>query len=176
MHLEKYCVSPRKNAEGSAGAVSFEMSEPIIILADLTKSYGNLVAVRDLSLQICPGEIFGFLGANGAGKSTTMRMLCGLIRPTAGHATIGGADVSLHRHVARRKFGYMAQKFSLYPDLTVLENMQFFAGAYRVPRQVFNARIDQLLGQMDLKAKRDTAAGSLSGGMRQLLALGCARL
>ena len=174
MHLEKYCVSPRKNTEGSAGAVSFEMSEPIIILADLTKSYGNLVAVRDLSLQICPGEIFGFLGANGAGKSTTMRMLCGLIRPTAGHATIGGADVSLHRHVARRKFGYMAQKFSLYPDLTVLENMQFFAGAYRVPRQVFNARIDQLLGQMDLKTKRDTAAGSLSGGMRQLLALGCA--
>ena len=150
------------------------MSEPIIILEGLTKSYGDLLAVRDLSLQIRPGEIFGFLGANGAGKSTTMRMLCGLVRPSAGHATIGGADVSLHRHLARRKFGYMAQKFSLYPDLTVLENMRFFAGAYRVPRQVQNARIEQLLGHMDLKAKRDTDAGALSGGMRQLLALGCA--
>ena len=108
------------------------MSEPIIILAGLTKSYGNLVAVRDLSLQIYRGEIFGFLGANGAGKSTTMRMLCGLIRPSAGHATIGGADVSRDRHVARRKFGYMAQKFSLYPDLTVLGEHAIFRG--RLPR------------------------------------------
>ncbi len=150
------------------------MSDLIIALAGLTKSYGNLVAVRDLSLQIHRGEIFGFLGANGAGKTTTIRMLCGLVRPTAGRATIEGADVWQQRRAVRAKFGYMAQKFSLYPDLTVLENMRFFAGAYRVPRQALNARIERLLGQMDLQAKRDTAAGSLSGGMRQLLALGCA--
>ena len=150
------------------------MSDPIIALAGLTKSYGDLVAVRDLSLQLTRGEIFGFLGANGAGKTTTMRMLCGLARPSSGWATIEGKNVWRDRYAARAKFGYMAQKFSLYPDLTVLENMRFFAGAYRVPRHAMNARIELLLGQMDLQAKRDTAAGSLSGGMRQLLALGCA--
>lgn len=150
------------------------MSEPIITLTGLTKSYGALVAVRDLSLQINRGEIFGFLGANGAGKTTTMRMLCGLVRPTSGHAAIEGADVWRDRYAARAKFGYMAQKFSLYPDLTVLENMRFFAGAYHVPRATICARTEQLLTQMDLLEKRDVAAGSLSGGMRQLLALGCA--
>jgi ABC-2 type transport system ATP-binding protein len=150
------------------------MSEPIISLAGLTKTYGDLQAVRDLSLQINRGEIFGFLGANGAGKTTTMRMLCGLVRPSAGKATIDGANAWHQRRVARAKFGYMAQKFGLYPDLTVLENLRFFAGAYRVSPRQRDARIKRLLMQMDLKAKRDTAAGSLSGGMRQLLALGCA--
>ncbi|HXA10166.1 MAG TPA: ABC transporter ATP-binding protein [Chthoniobacterales bacterium] len=150
------------------------MNEPIISLAGLTKSYGNLCAVCDLSLQINRGEIFGFLGANGAGKTTTMRMLCGLTRPSAGRATIEGADVWQKRRELRARYGYMAQKFSLYPDLTVLENLRFFAGAYRVPRAKMEARIGRLLAQMDLQAKRNTAAGSLSGGMRQLLALGCA--
>lgn len=150
------------------------MSEPIIGLVGLTKSFGDLQAVRDLSLQINQGEIFGFLGANGAGKTTTMRMLCGLVRPTSGHAAIDGADVWHHRHAVRAKFGYMAQKFSLYPDLTVLENLRFFAGAYRVPPNELETRIERILTQVDLKEKRKTAAGSLSGGMRQLLALGCA--
>jgi ABC-2 type transport system ATP-binding protein len=150
------------------------MSDPIIALAGLTKSYGSLVAVRDLSLQIKRGEIFGFLGANGAGKTTTMRMLCGLVRPTSGQAKIDGIRVWGDRYRARTKFGYMAQKFSLYPDLTVLENMRFFAGAYRVPRHAMYARIERLLGEMDLQAKRETAAGSLSGGVRQMLALACA--
>ncbi len=150
------------------------MSEPIIVLTGLTKSYGDLVAVGDLSLRINRGEIFGFLGANGAGKTTTMRMLCGLVRPTAGRATIERADVWEERYTVRARFGYMAQKFSLYPDLTVLENLRFFAGAYRVLPNELDARIERILAQMDLKEKRDTAAGSLSGGMRQLLALGCA--
>ena len=150
------------------------MSEPIIALAGLTKSYGDLQAVRGLSLRINRGEIFGFLGANGAGKTTTMRMLCGLVRPTSGAATIGGADVWRERYAVRRKFGYMAQKFSLYPDLTVLENLRFFGGAYRVPPNELEARMERILGQVDLPEKRNTAAGSLSGGMRQLLALGCA--
>ncbi len=108
------------------------MSEPIITLAGLTKSYRDLQAVRDLSLQIDRGEIFGFLGANGAGKTTTMRMLCGLVHPTSGRALIDGADAWQQRYAVRTKFGYMAQRFSLYPDLTVLENLRFFAGAYRV--------------------------------------------
>ena len=150
------------------------MSKPIIVLAGLTKSYGDLVAVCDLSLEIQRGEIFGFLGANGAGKTTTMRMLCGLVRPTSGHATIDGAEVWRDRYAVRSKFGYMAQKFSLYPDLTVLENMRFFAGASRVPPNELEKRVDRLLVQVDLEAKRHTPAGSLSGGGRQLLALGCA--
>jgi ABC-2 type transport system ATP-binding protein len=151
-----------------------EMSDPIIRLDRLTKAYGNLVAVRDLSLVIERGEIFGFLGANGAGKTTTMRMLCGFVKPTAGGATINGIDVWRQRRIARAKFGYMAQKFSLYPDLTVLENLRFFAGAYHVRPNEMAGRIERLLEQMDLKPKRNAPAGSLSGGMRQLLALGCA--
>src|SRR5690348_6601115 len=107
------------------------MSDTIICLDGLTKRYGELEAVRDLSFEIRRGEIFGFLGANGAGKTTTMRMLCGFVKPTAGGATINGLDVWRQRRIARSKFGYMAQKFSLYPDLTVFENLRFFAGAYR---------------------------------------------
>src|SRR5690349_9435429 len=150
------------------------MTESIVALSNLTKRYGDLTAVQELSFDLERGEIFGFLGANGAGKTTTMRMLCGLVRPTAGKATIEGADIWRDRYRVRAKFGYMAQKFSLYPDLTVLENMRFFAGAYRVSPNELEKRVDLLLGQIDLTAKRDTPAGDLSGGMRQLLALGCA--
>jgi ABC-2 type transport system ATP-binding protein len=150
------------------------MSEPVIVLDRLSKFYGHVRAVEDLSLSIDPGEIFGFLGANGAGKTTTMRMLCGLTHATSGTATIDGADVWKQRQLVRRKFGYVAQRFSLYPDLTVLENMRFFGGACRVPRDELEKRIENLLKLTDLEAKRDTPAGSLSGGMRQLLALGCA--
>jgi ABC-2 type transport system ATP-binding protein len=150
------------------------MTEAIISISGLTKLFGEVAAVRDLSLRIGRGEIFGFLGANGAGKTTTMRMLCGLLRPTSGEASIVGGDVWRERYAVRARFGYMAQKFSLYPDLTVLENMRFFAGAYGVPPNKMEARIRQLLQQMDLADKPDVPAGALSGGMRQLLALGCA--
>jgi ABC-2 type transport system ATP-binding protein len=150
------------------------MSEPVICLERLSKAYGQVQAVEDLSLSIEPGTIFGFLGANGAGKTTTIRMLCGLVRPSSGHATIAGFDVWKRRHLVREKFGYVAQRFSLYRDLTVEENMRFFAGACRVPRYKLPERIGRLLALTDLEAKRDVAAGNLSGGMRQLLALGCA--
>lgn len=150
------------------------MTDAAIHLDQLSKSYGDVRAVDALSLSIPRGEIFGFLGANGAGKTTTMRMLCGLVRPTTGRATIAGADVWAQRHLARSKFGYVAQRFSLYRDLTVEENFRFFGGACRVPRAELPSRIDRLLALTDLVQKRDTAAGSLSGGMRQLLALGCA--
>jgi ABC-2 type transport system ATP-binding protein len=144
------------------------------VLDRLTKFYGHVRAVEDLSFSIDTGEIFGFLGANGAGKTTTMRMLCGLTHPTSGRATIDGFDVWKRRHVVRTKFGYVAQRFSLYPDLTVEENLRFFGGACRVPRGELDKRMANLLKLTDLEKKRDTPAGSLSGGMRQLLALGCA--
>ena len=146
----------------------------MIVLEHLTKSFGNVHAVKDLSLQIDAGAIFGFLGPNGAGKTTTMRMLCGLTHPTGGHAIIEGADVWEDRQKIRTKFGYVPQSFSLYRDLTVLENFRFFGGAYGVPSVELDERIERLLRVIDLEEKRSTAAENLSGGMRQLLAIGCA--
>jgi ABC-2 type transport system ATP-binding protein len=150
------------------------MSEPVIVLNHLSKTFGAVHAVQDLSLKIEAGTIFGFLGPNGAGKTTTMRMLCGLTHPTSGHATIEGADVWKDRQRVRTKFGYVPQRFSLYRDLTVVENFRFFGGAYGVPGAELQRRIEGLLGLIDLQEKRNAIAASLSGGMRQLLAIGCA--
>src|SRR6266513_2710369 len=150
------------------------MTEPVIVLDQLSKSVENVHAVQDLSFQIEAGTIFGFLGPNGAGKTTTMRMLCGLTHPTGGRATIDGADVWQDRQKVRTKFGYVPQRFSLYPDLTVAENFRFFGGAYGVPRAELESRVERLLRVIDLEEKKNTAAQSLSGGMRQLLAIGCA--
>src|SRR5213596_4297579 len=134
------------------------MSELVIVLDRLSKSFGNVHAVQDLSLEIEAGTIFGFLGPNGAGKTTTMRMLCGLTHPTSGRATIEGVDTWKERQKVRTKFGYVPQSFSLYRDLTVLENFRFFAGAYNVPRAELEERIDGLLHGIDLEEKRDTTA------------------
>ncbi len=150
------------------------MPESVIALDRLTKRYGTFTAVNELSFAIGRGTIFGFLGANGAGKTTTIRMLCGLARPSAGKGTIAGCDIWRDRQRARRQFGYVAQRFSLYRDLTVGENFRFFGGAYGVPRAVLDERIPRLLRLIDLETKVDVPAGALSGGMRQLLALGCA--
>src|SRR5882724_508397 len=109
------------------------MKEQAIVLKDLSKSFGSVHAVQNLSLGILPGTIFGFLGANGAGKTTTIRMLCGLSRPTSGNATIAGTDVWKDRNLVRTKFGYVAQRFSLYRDLTVAENFRFLAAPALVP-------------------------------------------
>lgn len=150
------------------------MNRSVIVLDHLSKSFGNVHAVQDLSFQIDAGTIFGFLGPNGAGKTTTMRMLCGLTRATSGCARIEGADVWKDRQQVRTKFGYVPQRFSLYRDLTVLENFRFFGGAYGVPSHDLEPRIERLLRNIDLEEKKNTAAQSLSGGMRQLLAIGCA--
>ena len=150
------------------------MSEPAILLERLSKSYGDTDAVCDLSLTIAPGTIFGFLGANGAGKTTTIRMLCGLVHPSSGRAEIAGMDVWRERHQARMQFGYVAQRFSLYRDLTVEENIRFFAGASRVPRNEIPGRLARLLKLTDLENKQHAMAGALSGGMRQMLAMSCA--
>src|SRR5215470_16136051 len=150
------------------------MNEPVIALHHLSKSYGNVHAVQNLSLTIDPSTIFGFLGPNGAGKTTTMRMLCGLTHPTGGRATIEGADTWKDRQNVRTKFGYVPQSFSLYRDLTVLENFRFFGGAYNVPGAQLEERINRLVKVIDLEGNRSATADNLSGGMRQLLAIGCA--
>ena len=150
------------------------MDDPVISLRELTKSYGRFHALSGVTFNIPRGTIFGFLGANGAGKTTTIRMLCGLSRPTSGSATLLGKDVWRQRHAVRQSFGYVAQRFSLYRDLTVSENLRFFGGAYRMPRRRIEERVEELLALTDLREKADSTAASLSGGMRQLLAVGCA--
>src|SRR5947207_10020722 len=137
------------------------MNEPVIVLDRLSKSFGDVHAVQNLSLTIAPGSIFGFLGPNGAGKTTTMRMLCGLTHPTSGHASIEGVDTWKERQKVRTKFGYVPQSFSLYRDLTVLENFRFFAGAYNVPGAQMEERIDRLLQVIDLEKKKGTTADNL---------------
>src|SRR6266852_2936657 len=126
------------------------MNDPVIVLDGLSKFSVSFHAFDDWSLSIHSCKSFGFLGANGAEKTTTMRMLCGLTRPTSGKATIAGADVWKKRQIVRTKFGYVAQRFSLYPDLTVEENLRFFGGACRVPRRELDKRIGNLLQLTDL--------------------------
>ena len=150
------------------------MSEPVVRLENLGKAFGKTVAVEGVSMSLSRGEILGFLGANGAGKTTTIRMLCGLTKPTSGSGAIAGHDIWKERYKIRSNFGYLAQRFSLYPDLTVLENMRFFGSAYQINGRPQANRIAALLAQLDLEGKRDALAGSLSGGMKQLLALACA--
>jgi ABC-2 type transport system ATP-binding protein len=149
-------------------------SKPLIVLQDLAKDFGRKTAVNKISMSIASGEIFGFLGPNGAGKTTTIRILCGLSKPSGGSASIGGLDVWKDRFRIRSKFGYVSQRFSLYTDLTVGENLRFFAGAYRVPRDRFEQQVSRMLKEMDLEAYADTRAGKLSGGYKQLLAIACA--
>lgn len=149
---------------------------PAVRLDRITKRFGDFVAVDNVSLEVTPGEIFGFLGPNGAGKSTTIRILCGLLTPTSGTATVAGFDVATQSEDIRRNIGYMSQKFSLYDDLSVIENIEFFAGIYGVPKEKFEARRDYVLKMAGLADKRDTMTHLLSGGWKQRLALGCAIL
>jgi ABC-2 type transport system ATP-binding protein len=150
------------------------MVDPVISLDGLGKRFGHTVAVNAISTTIAEGEIFGFLGANGAGKTTTVRMLCGLTRSTRGRGTIHGLDIWADRSRVRLQFGYVPQRFSLYTDLTVLENLRFFGCAYRVSRDRLRTRIETLLSELDLATNRDTEAGRLSGGFKQLLSISCA--
>jgi ABC-2 type transport system ATP-binding protein len=143
---------------------------------DLVKTFGAFVAVDRVSLQVAKGEIFGFLGPNGAGKSTTIRMLCGLLTPTSGQASVSGYDVATQPEEIRRNIGYMSQKFSLYDDLTVEENIDFFSGIYGVPRAIRAERKAYVLAMANLTERRGAATRTLSGGWKQRLALGCAIL
>jgi ABC-2 type transport system ATP-binding protein len=140
----------------------------------LTRRFGQFVAVDDLSFSVKQGEIFGFLGANGAGKSTTIRMLCGLLRPTSGTAIVGGVDVSRNPEGVKSGIGYMSQKFSLYEALTVDQNIRFFGGIYGISGARFDDRRRFVLDMAGLKGRENTLTRDLPGGWRQRLALGCA--
>src|ERR1700741_64954 len=148
------------------------MTKHLIVLTDLAKKVGHKAAVDRISMSIGQGEVFGFLGANGAGKTTTIRMLCGLTKPTAGKASIDGLDVWRDRFRIRSKFGYVSQRFSLYADLTVRENLRFFAGAYR--QDHINDRVDRMVKQSAPRPIPDPRAGKLWGGYKQLLSMACA--
>ena len=142
----------------------------------LVKKFGSFVAVDDVSLAVEKGEIFGFLGPNGAGKSTAIRMLCGLLTPTSGSASVNGFDVAREPEEIRRTIGYMSQKFSLYDDLTVEENIDFFTGMYGVPREKRAESKHHVLEMANLSDRRNALTRTLSGGWKQRLALGCAIL
>jgi len=147
-----------------------------VVIQDLVKQFGSFTAVDHVSLEVSKGEIFGFLGPNGAGKSTTIRMLCGLLTPTSGRASVGGFDVATQPEQIRQNIGYMSQKFSLYDDLTVEENIEFFSGIYGVPRERRQARKDYVLDMAGIRERRKQLTRELSGGWKQRLALGCAIL
>ena len=140
----------------------------------LTRSFGDLVAVDALTLNVTPGEIYGLVGPDGAGKTTAMRLLTGILEPTAGQAWVAGHDVVREAEALKEKIGYMSQRFGLYPDLTVLENIQFYADIYDVPRRKRNEKIEALLGFSQLTSFKKRLAGRLSGGMKQKLGLACA--
>lgn len=145
-------------------------------VSNLVKRFGDFVAVDHVSFQVRRGEIFGFLGPNGAGKSTTIKILCGLLAPTSGTARVGGFDVTVQPEAVRENIGYMSQKFSLYDDLTVEENLEFFAGIYGVPEGKIREREEFVLRMADLTGQRRRMTRLLAGGWKQRLALGCAIL
>lgn len=149
---------------------------PAIQVEHLTRRFGAFVAVDDVSMEVGTGEVFGFLGSNGAGKSTTIRMLCGLLRPTSGRAIVGGVDVGRDPEGVKRRIGYMSQKFSLYEPLTVDQNIAFYAGLYGVEGDRLKARREFVLTMAGLHGRERALARTLSGGWRQRLALGCALL
>ena len=140
----------------------------------LTKKFGAFTAVDNISFHVKRGEIFGFLGPNGAGKSTTIRMLCGLMEPTAGRATVGGFDVATQTYQIKKSIGYMSQKFSLYEDLTVEENIRFYGGIYGLTPARVTERMRWVVEMAGLAGREGSLTGELSGGWKQRLALGCA--
>jgi ABC-2 type transport system ATP-binding protein len=150
--------------------------EQAVAIRNLVKTFGDFIAVDHVSLSVSQGEIFGFLGPNGAGKSTTIRILCGLLEPTEGEATVGGFDVRTQSESIKKHIGYMSQKFSLYDDLTVEENIDFFSGIYSVPRAKRPERKEYVLRMAGLTEKKKSMTRLLAGGWKQRLALGCAIL
>ncbi len=156
--------------------MSFFSGGPAILAQGLTKRFKSFTAVDHLDLSISKGEIAGFIGPNGAGKSTTIRMLCGLLHPSEGRASVGGFDVGREPEAVREHIGYMSQKFSLYGDLTVRENLRFFGGIYKVPRGRLDERMRFAVSMAGLEGRENALVRTLAGGWKQRLALGCAIL
>ena len=152
------------------------MDREAIAVRDLTRRFGAFTAVDGISFTVDRGEIFGFLGANGAGKSTTIRMMCGLLKPTSGTAVVDGVDVSRDPEAVKRRIGYMSQKFSLYEALTVEQNIRFFGALYGLSDDAIANRTKFVVGMAGLAGREKTRARDLAGGWRQRLALGCAIL
>lgn len=152
------------------------MKETVIRTEKLTKRFGNFIAANEISFEVYTGEIFGFLGANGAGKTTAMRMLCGLSIPSSGNATIAGYDVYKQTELIKRNIGYMSQKFSLYDDLTVLENIEFFGGIYGLTDKQLKSKSTALIEQLGLQDEADKLVASLPLGWKQKLSFSVAVL
>ncbi len=146
----------------------------MIQASSLTRRFGDLTAVDALSFEVRPGELFGLVGPDGAGKTTTLRMLAGVLRPTSGDATLAGISVTRDPEAVKHRLAYMSQRFGLYADLTVLENLSFYADLYQVPRSERPARLERLFRFSNLEPFKDRLAGQLSGGMKQKLGLSCA--
>jgi ABC-2 type transport system ATP-binding protein len=153
-----------------------EMNERMnaVSMNQLTKKYGQFVAVDNISIEVEQGEIFGFLGPNGAGKSTTIRMLCGIVTPSSGTANVAGYDVANNPEQVKSHIGYMSQRFSLYDDLSVEENLRFYAGIYQITSQQFSEMKKRIFALTDLEGKEKLMPSELSVGWKQRLALGCA--
>jgi ABC-2 type transport system ATP-binding protein len=152
------------------------MSGSAIEVRNLTKKFGIFTAVDDVSFDVREGEIFGFLGANGAGKSTTIRMLCGLLSPSGGTALVAGCDIRTQPEEVKLNIGYMSQRFSLYDDLTVEQNIRFYGGIYGLKGEKLEQRMEWVLAMADLRGREGSLTRTLSGGWKQRLALGCAIL
>ena len=149
---------------------------PAVSLHQLTKRFGDFTAVSGVTLEVARGEIFGFLGPNGAGKSTTIRMLCGILPPSAGSGSVAGYDIATQSEQIKKQIGYMSQKFSLYEDLSVEENIDFYSGIYRIPAEKKRQRKEWVIEMAGLSEQRRIRTATLSGGWKQRLALGCAIL
>ena len=150
------------------------MSDSAVEIRHLTRRFGSIVAVRDLNLTIAKGEVFGLLGPNGSGKTTTIRMLCGLLAPSEGTAVVAGVDVNEAPDQIKERIGYMSQRFGLYEDLTVAENMEFYGGIYGLKGAGKRGRISEVVQFLGLDRRLHQLAGTLSGGWKQRLALACA--
>lgn len=144
--------------------------EKVIVTENLTKKFGHFTAVDHISFEVKRGEIFGFLGANGAGKTTAMRMLCGLSKPTSGEGTVAGFDIHKQPEMVKKNIGYMSQKFSLYDDLKVWENIELFGGIYGMTDNEIKLKTDELMGRLNFESERDNLVKSLPLGFKQKLA------
>jgi ABC-2 type transport system ATP-binding protein len=153
-----------------------EIQDSQISVEDLVKRFAAFTAVDHVSFRVARGEIMGFLGPNGAGKSTIIRILCGLLRPSSGRVLVAGMDVARDPESVREHIGYMSQKFSLYRDLTVAENLRFFGGIYGVPKAALRERIGYAVEMAGLGGREEALVSTLAGGWQQRLALGCAIL
>jgi ABC-2 type transport system ATP-binding protein len=151
-------------------------NEVVVQVSNLVKKFDSFTAVNNISFQVKRGEVFGFLGPNGAGKTTTIRMLCGLLNPTSGSGKVGGFDIYTQAEKIKENIGYMSQRFSLYQDLTVEENIDFYSGIYKVPQNKKRERKEWVLRMAGIENKRNSLTRELSGGWKQRLALGCALL